>query len=88
MKVRVLIQLLQTCDPEAEASLITQANWPLEHGIAGLATREDCRAEEGKFDYLDGSAPKTITPNRNILRRPKMSPRRPPVTSSTAKLNV
>ena len=33
-------------------------------------------------------APKTMTPKRNSLRRPKMSPRRPPVTSSTAKLNV
>jgi hypothetical protein len=32
--------------------------------------------------------PKTTTPNRNMRRRPKMSPRRPPVTSSTAKLSV
>ena len=31
---------------------------------------------------------KTTTPNRNILRRPKMSPSRPPVTSSTAKVSV
>ena len=30
----------------------------------------------------------TTTPNRNILRRPKMSPRRPPVTSSTANVSV
>ena len=29
-----------------------------------------------------------MTPNRNIRRRPKMSPRRPPVTSSTAKVSV
>ena len=32
--------------------------------------------------------PNTVTPNRNILRRPKMSPRRPPVTSSTANVSV
>ena len=32
--------------------------------------------------------PKTMTPKRNILRRPKMSPSRPPVTSRTAKLSV
>ena len=32
--------------------------------------------------------PNTITPNRNILRRPKMSPSRPPVTSSTANVSV
>ena len=32
--------------------------------------------------------PKTTTPNRNMRRRPKMSPRRPPVTSSTAKDSV
>jgi len=30
----------------------------------------------------------TTTPTRNARRRPKMSPRRPPVTSSTAKLSV
>ncbi len=32
--------------------------------------------------------PKTTTPKRNMRRRPKMSPRRPPVTSRTAKLSV
>ena len=32
--------------------------------------------------------PKTTTPKRNIRRRPKMSPSRPPVTSRTAKLSV
>src|SRR6266550_1938450 len=31
---------------------------------------------------------KTTTPKRNILRRPKMSPSRPPVTSSTANVSV
>ena len=30
----------------------------------------------------------TTTPNRNIRRRPKMSPSRPPVTSRTAKVSV
>jgi hypothetical protein len=30
----------------------------------------------------------TTTPKRNILRRPRMSPRRPPVTSSTANVSV
>jgi hypothetical protein len=30
----------------------------------------------------------TMTPNRNIRRRPKMSPSRPPVTSSTANVSV
>src|ERR671927_1437695 len=33
-------------------------------------------------------AAKTITPPTNMRRRPKMSPSRPPVTSSTAKLSV
>ena len=32
--------------------------------------------------------PNATTPNRNILRRPKMSPRRPPVTRRTAKERV
>ena len=31
---------------------------------------------------------KTITPSRNIARRPKMSPSRPPVAISTAKVRV
>ena len=31
---------------------------------------------------------KTATPNRNMRRRPKMSPSRPPVTSSTANVSV
>ena len=31
---------------------------------------------------------KMTTPKRNMRRRPKMSPRRPPVTSSTAKDSV
>ena len=31
---------------------------------------------------------KVTTPNRNIRRRPKMSPRRPPVTSRTANDSV
>ena len=30
----------------------------------------------------------TMTPNRKNVRRPKMSPRRPPVTISTAKVSV
>ena len=32
--------------------------------------------------------PNTTTPNRNMRRRPKMSPRRPPVTISTANVSV
>ena len=31
---------------------------------------------------------KTTTPKRNIRRRPRMSPSRPPVTSSTANVSV
>ena len=34
------------------------------------------------------AVPNTITPKRNIRRRPKMSPSRPPVTSVTAKVSV
>jgi hypothetical protein len=33
-------------------------------------------------------APNTATPNRKSLRRPKMSPSRPPVTMSTANVSV
>ena len=41
---------------------------------------------EKPMNALD--AANMTTPNRNIRRRPKMSPRRPPVTSRTAKASV
>jgi hypothetical protein len=56
MKVRDLVMLLQTCDPDAEVSLNVQPNWPLEHAIAGIAVREDCeKSEDGAGrDARDG----------------------------------
>ena len=45
-----------------------------------------CRLGEKPIAPLETA--NTITPARNILRRPNRSPRRPPVTSSTAKDSV
>ena len=46
-------------------------------------------------DIVSGASPavaeereKSVTPIRKVKRRPKMSPRRPPVASSTAKASV
>lgn len=53
--------------------------------IARPATSTSCDGAK-PIDALESA--KTITPNRNIVRRPKMSPMRPPVTSSTANVSV
>ena len=54
-----------------------------------------CTAREATSQPSLGAKPivadaseNTTTPNRNIRRRPKMSPSRPPVTSSTANVSV
>jgi len=44
-------------------------------------------SEGAKPSVAEASA-KTTTPKRNMRRRPKMSPRRPPVTSRTANTSV
>ena len=65
--------------------------------VAGImnAAPKPCRARpvtsqaslwEKPMNALE--APKATTPMMNVRRRPKMSPRRPPVTSSTAKASV
>ena len=43
---------------------------------------------EGAKPIVAEASANTTTPNRNIRRRPKMSPSRPPVTSSTANVSV
>jgi hypothetical protein len=60
MKVKTLIELLQCCDREAEAVLNTQANYPMEHRIAGIARRDDCHAVSGQERYEDGTAPSDV----------------------------
>ena len=65
--------------------------------VAGIisAAPTPCSARDGDQPALGGreadrrrATAKTTTPIRKTLRRPKMSPSRPPVTSSTAKLSV
>ena len=60
MKVQTLLELLQECDPAANLSLCMQPNWPMEHSIAGIATRQDCRLRSGYIRYLDGAEPGDI----------------------------
>ena len=65
--------------------------------VAGIisAAPTPCRARDATSQPSDGAKPivaeaiaKMDTPVRNMNRRPKMSPRRPPVTSSTANVSV
>ena len=53
--------------------------------IARPATSQAC---EGANPIAALDRANTTTPQRNIFRRPKRSPRRPPVTSSTANVSV
>lgn len=41
MKVRELIELLKTQDPDAEVTMVFQPNWPLEYALAGVAVRSE-----------------------------------------------
>lgn len=60
MKVRELAKLLERCDAEAEVVLGSQSNWPVEHSLAGIAIREQCRCESGSNRYYDGAAPHDV----------------------------
>ena len=65
---------------ESVPGIISAAPTPWS-GAAG-----DEPASSGARPIARSRRAKTTTPNRNIRRRPKMSPSRPPVTSSTAKV--
>jgi hypothetical protein len=52
---------------------------------ARLATSQPC---VGARPMVALETENTTTPNRNMRRRPKTSPSRPPVTSRTAKASV
>ncbi len=65
--------------------------------VAGIIIAEPmpCIARQPTSQVSFGEKPiaplesaNTTTPKRNTLRRPNRSPRRPPVTSSTAKVRV
>ncbi len=65
--------------------------------VAGIIIAEPtpCTARQATSQVSLGEKPiaalesaNTVTPARNMLRRPNRSPRRPPVTSSTAKESV
>ena len=53
-----------------------------------IARDATSQPSEGAKPIVAEASENTTTPNRNIRRRPKMSPSRPPVTSSTAKVSV
>ena len=52
------------------------------------AADDEPRLRLGEADERAADSANTTTPVRNTVRRPKMSPRRPPVTSRTAKVSV
>ena len=53
-----------------------------------MAREATSQPSVGARPIVAEASAKTTTPNRNMRRRPKMSPSRPPVTSSTAKVSV
>jgi hypothetical protein len=58
MKVRDLMKLLEEQDPDAEVSMVTQPNWPMEYAVAGVAARSDlfdADVEPGTEQYADGT---------------------------------
>ena len=61
MKVKELMELLAQCDADADVVVMEQPNYPIEHGLAGVATRGDCRKS-----YEQRYAPDT-TPNDVLL---------------------
>ena len=60
MKVRELIELLQAQNLDAEVCMVTGANWPMEHDVAGVAARMDMVDDEvdpaRQERYSDGTA--------------------------------
>lgn len=42
MKVKDLIKLLETANPNANVVMAIQPNWPLEYSVSGVAKRIDC----------------------------------------------
>ena len=71
--------------------------WVISASVAGImnaaptpwtARKATSIVSLGDSPISAAAAPNTMTPNRNIRLRPKMSPSRPPVTSSTANVSV
>ena len=71
--------------------------WVMIDRVAGImnaaptpctARKPTSQASLGEKPMARLEKPNTTTPNRNSVRRPKMSPRRPPVTIRTAKVSV
>ena len=53
MKVRDLIEILESCEPDADVLLMTQRNWPFENTCAGVTVRGEFQ-REGQ-DELEGT---------------------------------
>ena len=71
--------------------------WVMIDSVAGImkaapmpwtARKATSQVSFGAKPMIRLDTPNTTTPNRNIRRRPKMSPSRPPVTRSTASVRV
>jgi len=48
MKIRTLIELLQKQNPESNIKIMTQENYPIEHGILGLTSEDDMNENDGE----------------------------------------
>lgn len=59
MKVKQLIELLAQHDAEADVVIMEQPHYPMEHRVAGVATREDCYRESSHC-YEAGASPNDV----------------------------
>jgi len=55
MTVRALIELLMTFDAGAEVVLAGAPDWPMEHRIAGITTRDDFHGQPDKRYDANGA---------------------------------
>jgi len=60
MKVKELIEVLESCDAEAEVVIMSQPNYPMEHGLLGVALREDCHDGADEPRYETDTAPSDV----------------------------
>ena len=60
MKVCELMELLATCDAEAEVVLTNQPHYPLEHAVAGVVIRSEYRGKSGDNSDWDDAGPRDV----------------------------
>jgi len=53
MTVKELIEILEDLDHDARVLIMTQANWPFENDVVGVAVREDICDDDDDHDRAE-----------------------------------